>query len=67
VIAEPTPERIARARKAAGDSSTVAAARVRVTRSAWLHWEAGRRPMPWAPWELYLALTGQHPELKPRE
>lgn len=29
----------------------------------WLDWDAGRRVMPAASWELYLLRTGKNPEL----
>lgn len=60
----PTPQEIAAARTAAGQTTTDAAAEVRAAARTWQQWEAGDRKMPCAVWELYLLHTGQHPEKK---
>lgn len=60
----PTPSAVAAARARAQHTAAQAAAIVHSGRGqTWLDWEAGRRAMPAASWELYLLRTGQHPEL----
>jgi hypothetical protein len=58
----PTSDMIRAARAAAGDTQTQAIQRLhRDRRMTWDDWEAGRRVMEPALWELYLLRTGQHP------
>lgn len=61
----PTPADIIQARQRAGHTAAQAAKLVHIARGqTWLDWEAGRRNMPQASWELYLLRTGQHPSAK---
>ena len=65
----PAPADIILARQRAGHTAARAAELVHSQRGqTWLDWEAGRRQMPGAAWELYLLKTGQHPadRLAPR-
>lgn len=56
-----TPAEIRAARTAAGHTQTQAGEIVGGTLRTWQDWEAGRRIMPLAAWELYRLRTGQHP------
>ena len=56
----PAPDIIRSARSAAGLSQTAAAALVHAGMRAWQEWEAGRRAMPAAAWELFLLRTDQY-------
>lgn len=59
IPARPLPDAIKAARKSAGLTIVEAAALVHVTKSAWLKWEGGQRPMTPATWELFrLKLAG---------
>lgn len=49
----PSPAGIRAARRAAGLTQEKAAEIIGATRRAWQEWEAGRRNMPWAKWELF--------------
>jgi DNA-binding transcriptional regulator YiaG len=60
----PTPSEIIAARTAAGQSTAESSAEVHASVRAWQQWEADKRTMPRAVWELYLLHTGQHPEKK---
>ena len=53
----PSPATIRAARKAAGMTQEQAANVIGATRRAWQEWEAGRRNMPGAKWELFLLKT----------
>lgn len=53
-LGNPQAETIRQARKAAGLTQENAAQVIGATRRAWQEWEAGRRNMPWAKWELFL-------------
>lgn len=58
----PIPEQIRVARDAAGQTQAEAATLIHLERRmTWADYEAGRRQMPAASWELYLLRTGQHP------
>lgn len=60
MISQPTPADIKHARETVGDTQAEAAARVHSpSYRAWQDWEAGRRAMPLAAWELFLIKTGQ--------
>ena len=50
----PEPAEVRAARKAARLTQTEAAALVYVTQRAWAYYEAGKRNMPPASWELFL-------------
>lgn len=56
-----TPDDIKSARIAAAMTQTAAGASVGGTLRTWQDWEAGKRPMPVAAWELFLLHTDQHP------
>jgi len=57
-IKQPTPQQIKAARTDAGHTQAQAAATVHAgSYRSWQDWEAGRRPMPLAAWELYLIKT----------
>lgn len=59
-LTQPTPAQIKSARESIGDTQAEAAARVHSpSYRAWQDWEAGRRAMPLAAWELYLIKTHQ--------
>jgi len=58
------PADIAQARHRAGHTQTQAGELVGGTLRTWQDWEAGRRAMPGAAWELYQLKTGQHPEFE---
>lgn len=53
----PNPEQIKTARVAAGLTQEKAGAMIGATRRAWQEWEAGRRNMPGAKWELFQLKT----------
>lgn len=53
MIGSPTAEQVSAARKVAGLTQEQAARVIGATRRAWQEWEAGRRNMPWAKWELF--------------
>lgn len=60
----PTPEAIRAARAAAGHTQEDAAALVHLRAAKrWSEYERGVLPICEARWELYLLLTGQHPDL----
>lgn len=50
----PVPSKIKDSRKSAGLTQEQAARLIGATRRAWQEWEAGRRNMPGAKWELFL-------------
>ena len=50
----PDPALIAKARKLTGQTQAQAAEQVHAKVRTWEDWEAGRRGMPLAAWELYL-------------
>ncbi len=56
-----TPAEIKAARIAAGMTQSEAGACVCGTLRTWQDWEAGKRPMPPAVWELFQLHTDQHP------
>lgn len=49
----PSPSDIRAARQDAGLTQERAAHLIGAARRAWQEWEAGRRNMPWAKWELF--------------
>ena len=53
----PSPDDIRQARKAAGLTQAQAGELIGATRRAWQEWEAGRRNMPGAKWELWVIKT----------
>lgn len=55
----PTPDAIRAARKAAGLTQTQAAALIYCTMRAWQDWEAGKRSMHPAMWELWQIKAAQ--------
>lgn len=55
----PTPAILREFRKAAGLTIAKAAQLVYVTESAWSMWEAGKRAMPYAMFELFCMKTEQ--------
>jgi hypothetical protein len=67
---QPTREEVSVARRNAKHTQAEAADTVHLaTGQRWYEYECGRRKMDVARWELYLLLTGQHPNLmtKPRK
>jgi hypothetical protein len=60
----PTPSEIIAARTAAGHTPAEAGAEIGYSARAWQQWEARKRNMPRAVFELYLLHTHQHPEKK---
>jgi hypothetical protein len=62
---KPTPEELRCLRRAAGISASKAAALVHLGHgSRWHEYEAGRRNIDKARFELFLIKTGQHPTIK---
>jgi len=59
--ANPAPEDIRAAREAAGLSQTAAAAIIHCSLRGWQDWEAGKRRMHPAFWELWGIKTGATP------
>lgn len=52
----PTPKQIRKLRKAQDLTMAQAAELIEVSRSAWAHWEYGRRPMSAPNWKLFRIL-----------
>lgn len=55
----PTPNEIREARRKAGLSQTAAGVLIHSALRSWQDWEAGKRQMHAAMWELFLLKTGQ--------
>lgn len=60
-MATPSPHALRTLRVTLGLTQQEAADWVHVTPRAWQWWEAGRRAMPAASWELFVIKAGVHP------